>query len=141
MATKSERVKAESQRTGKAGKAKPAKAPTNNGHVAKKAAYAREELAAGGQPSRRSSRKSANHSKTDTGMVRAEKMKESSPQTPAAKNRPAAEARSGKPWAPTPGGLRRSPFSGRLPPPPPLCPSFSGGLPALLVLAPLSIVG
>jgi len=50
------------------------------GHVAKKATYAREENVALEDRSRKSSRKSANRSKTDTSEVHAAQMRESTPE-------------------------------------------------------------
>ena len=50
------------------------------GHAEKKATYAREEGVALDHRSRKSSRKSANHAKTDATEVHAAQMKESTPQ-------------------------------------------------------------
>ena len=88
MTTRSQQFKSDAERT----HAKPVtpEAPTSarveHGSVAKNATYAREEHAAGTQPSRRSTRKSANHAKTDTGEVRAEQMKQAAPTNQARKN-------------------------------------------------------
>lgn len=82
MATRSEQYKANAQRTGaaKAKKAKRAKASKpgsplasrsrNKKGASKKATYALEEQK--GRPSRKSTRKSANRSKPDAGLTRAQ---------------------------------------------------------------------
>ncbi len=83
MPTRSEQFRADAQRTGSASASQHAAtdAPHEpNGHAERKATYAREAQPANGQPSRRSTRKSANHAKTDTGVVRAEQMKENTPE-------------------------------------------------------------
>lgn len=74
--------------------ARRSEADTNNGtgHVGKKATYAREApVADGATPSRRSTRKSANHSKTDTGKVRTEQMRQATPDNQARKSRARAQ--------------------------------------------------
>lgn len=87
MSTRSEKFKAEAQRTGSHPPRAAAEPPQEpHGHAAKKAAYAREAQAENGQPSRRSTRKSANHTKTDTGVVRAEQMKQQTPEARYARN-------------------------------------------------------
>lgn len=94
MSTRSEAFKSEAERAGRAAKktrTTPAEPTPEHGHVAKKAAYAREEIAPAARPSRRSTRKSANRTKTDTGMVRSEQMKESTPEVRARKSRARAQ--------------------------------------------------
>ncbi len=51
-----------------------------SGHVAKKATYAREENVATEDRSRKSTRKSANHAKTDASEIHAVQMKENTPE-------------------------------------------------------------
>ncbi len=86
MSTRAERFKAEAQRTGAAATA-PQTAPHEpHGHVEKKAAYAREAPVESGRPSRKSTRKSANRTKTDVGEVRAEQMRENTPEAQFARN-------------------------------------------------------
>lgn len=87
MPTRSEQFKADAQRTGSVPPRAAAEAPHEpHGHAAKKATYAREAPAESGQPSRRSTRKSANRAKTDTGVVRAEQMKQQTPEAQFARN-------------------------------------------------------
>jgi hypothetical protein len=71
MSTRSQRFKADAQRTHAAvpNEAKPAVPRAENGAVAKNA-----------------TRKSSNHAKTDVGEVRAEQMRQASPETHARKN-------------------------------------------------------
>jgi len=80
MPTRSEQFKADAQRTSSAAR-RAAEPPKEEpaGHAEKKAAYAREAQPETGNPSRKSTRKSANRTKTDTGVVRAEQMKENTP--------------------------------------------------------------
>ena len=91
MATKSERVHAEEQKHGPTPKAKKRakarktradklSAPHENVHAGKKASYAREEPAADGRKSRKSSRSSANRSKPDTNLTLREQRAKSSPE-------------------------------------------------------------
>jgi hypothetical protein len=82
MATRSQQFKADAQRTGSAPPRDAAEAQPQepHGHAEKKATVAREAQAESGQPSRKSTRKSANHAKTDTGVVRAQQMKQSTPE-------------------------------------------------------------
>ena len=88
MSTRAQKFKSEAQRTHAAAPAEPAaiEALPEHGHVAKNAHYAQETVAPGTRPSRRSTRKSANHAKTDTGEARAERMKQSTPETTARRN-------------------------------------------------------
>jgi hypothetical protein len=83
MATRSEQFRAKTQRDAAAARTE-ASAETRphaeHGHVEKKATYAHEEGVALEHRSRRSSRKSANHAKTDTTMIHAEQMKQGTPQ-------------------------------------------------------------
>ena len=109
MSTRSERFKADAQRTGAAAKSKP-KPPTSkkrskrpaaeaNGSAEKKAAYARdtteatEKPAQPARPSRKSTRKSANHAKTDTGEMRAQQMRENTPEAKAARSKAHSKGR------------------------------------------------
>ncbi|WP_146646336.1 hypothetical protein [Labilithrix luteola] len=76
MATRSEARRAQSERTGvvkpqKARKLAQRKAAVHHddARVAKKASYALEVSAKGKRPSRKSTRKSANHIKADTNLV------------------------------------------------------------------------
>jgi hypothetical protein len=82
MATRSERFRAQAQQEAAAARtaATAPKAPhAEGGHVEKKATYAHEEGVAIDQRSRKSSRKSAHHAKTDTGVLHAEQMKQNTP--------------------------------------------------------------
>jgi hypothetical protein len=82
MATRSEQFRADAQRTGKKKKRKnpEAKKPTRaKSHAAKKATYALEE-AGGKRPSRKSSRKSANRAKPDSGLNIREEIQKGSPE-------------------------------------------------------------
>lgn len=88
MATKSERVRAEAQRSDSHAKPTSTRADSGEppharkaGHAEKKATYAREEQSTTGRPSRKSSRKSANHAKTDAPLVHAEQMRENTPES------------------------------------------------------------
>jgi hypothetical protein len=83
MATRSEQFKAEAERKHPssahvAGETKPT-AP--HGHAEKKAAYAREAQPADAQPSRKSTRKSANRAKPDTTLQHSVQMKENTPES------------------------------------------------------------
>lgn len=82
MSTRSEQFKAEAQRTGSTPPRPTTEAQPQepHGHAEKKATYAREAQSEHGQPSRKSTRKSANHAKTDTGRVRAEQMEQNTPE-------------------------------------------------------------
>ena len=93
MTTRAEQFKSDAERTHAAVPTTPS-APhaAGSGAVAKNATYAREEVALGTQPSRRSTRKSATHGKTDTGEARAERMKQAPPETQARRNRVASQS-------------------------------------------------
>jgi len=82
MATRSEQFRAQTEREASTAKDAPKAAapPPPEGHAEKKATYAREEGVALDHRSRKSSRKSANHAKTDATEVHAAQMKESTPQ-------------------------------------------------------------
>lgn len=83
MATRSEQFRAQAERASSTAKDKPkveAAPHEEAGHAEKKATYAREEGVALDHRSRKSSRKSANHAKTDATEVHAAQMKESTPQ-------------------------------------------------------------
>lgn len=94
MATRSQQFKAKTEhdaatartaaRTAAAEAAAAAVAVTEatepSGHAEKKAIYAHEEGVALDHRSRKSTRKSANHAKTDSTMVHAAQMKQSAPQ-------------------------------------------------------------
>ncbi len=80
MSTRAEQFKSDAQRTGDSEAAAKPAAHEPSGSAAKRATYAREEQSATGQPSRKSTRKSANHAKTDTGALRAEQMKQNTPE-------------------------------------------------------------
>ena len=81
MSTRAEQFKAEAERAASISHNPSVEPPAHepNGHAAKKATYAREAQAETGQPSRKSTRKSANHAKTDAAMVRAQQMTQSTP--------------------------------------------------------------
>ncbi len=90
MATRSEQHHAAEQRRGWAGKtkakrSKPGVAPKHRSrakpHAAKKATYALEQTIAGTRPSRKSSRKSANRAKADSGLNLAEALSKDSPES------------------------------------------------------------
>jgi hypothetical protein len=83
MATRSQQFRAQTERDASTAKDAPKAVtppPEAAGHAEKKATYAREEGVALESRSRKSSRKSANHAKTDATVLHAEQMKESSPQ-------------------------------------------------------------
>lgn len=84
MATRSEQYRAQTERAASTAKDAPkavaAPPPEEAGHAEKKATYAHEEGVALDHRSRKSSRKSANHAKTDATEVHAAQMKESTPQ-------------------------------------------------------------
>lgn len=89
MATKSEKQRAESERKGldpKKAKRQAMKltnaekhAAHANAHAGKKATYALDPQAAPGRPSRKSTRKGANHAKPDTNLTNREQMQKGSP--------------------------------------------------------------
>lgn len=88
MATRSEQHHAEEQRRGGANKtrakrSKPGVAPKNRSrakpHAARKATYALEHTASGQRPSRKSSRKSANRAKADSGLTLTDALRKGSP--------------------------------------------------------------
>jgi hypothetical protein len=97
MATRGQRFHAEEQRANQKPKKKIAKKkPTHKkgepirvkaGTVGKKASYADEAQPAEGQPSRKSTRKSANHSKSDSNLTLREGRKKGSPEARFAKSR------------------------------------------------------
>jgi hypothetical protein len=82
MSTRAEKFKADAQRTGSVPPSATTEAAPQapHGHAAKKATYARETQPENGQPSRKSTRKSANRAKTDTGEARAEQMRQNTPE-------------------------------------------------------------
>jgi hypothetical protein len=88
MATRSENFRAEEQRKGPraadGGARSTQKATASQEHAKthaeKKASYARELPAEGSQPSRKSTRKSANRSKPDTNLILRESRKNRSPE-------------------------------------------------------------
>lgn len=83
MATRSQQFRAQAEREASTAKdTVTAVAPPHAeaGHVEKKATYAHEEGVALDHRSRKSSRKSANHARTDATEVHAAQMKESTPQ-------------------------------------------------------------
>lgn len=82
MPTRSEQFKADAERAASISHNPAVETPPHepNGHAAKKATYAREAQADNGRPSRKSTRKSANHQKTDATMVHAQQMKQSTPE-------------------------------------------------------------
>jgi hypothetical protein len=83
MATRSEQLRAQTERAASTAKDKPkvVELPREEaGHAEKKAIYAREEGVALDHRSRKSTRKSANHARTDSTVLHAEQMQESSPQ-------------------------------------------------------------
>ena len=82
MPTRSEQFKADAQRTGSVPPAATTEAQPQepHGHAAKKAIYAREAQPENGRPSRKSTRKSANHAKTDASVVHAQQMKQNTPE-------------------------------------------------------------
>lgn len=87
MATRSQQFKAKTEHdaatartAAEAAAVAPGAAQVAAGHVEKKAIYAHEEGVALDHRSRKSTRKSANHAKTDSTMVHAEQMKQSAPQ-------------------------------------------------------------
>jgi hypothetical protein len=89
MATRSEQFRAEAERAASTAKDQPKTAAAPHepaGHVEKKAVYAHEEGVALDQRSRKSTRKSANHAKTDASEVHAQQMKQSSPEQTFARN-------------------------------------------------------
>lgn len=92
MPTRSERFKAEQQRTHSSPPRVAAAPEEPHGHAEKKATYAREAQAVSGPPSRKSTRKSANRAKTDTGVVRAEQMKQQTPEAQFARNQGGAKS-------------------------------------------------
>jgi hypothetical protein len=88
MATKAEQQRSEEQRTHGAGKHKPRVAMRkpkkaawghDKGHAAAKATHALEETAPGHQPSRESTRGSANHAKADSAFNLTEQARKGSP--------------------------------------------------------------
>ena len=97
MPTRSEQFKADAQRTHSAAPrpATETPPPEPHGHAEKKAAYAREAVPEGGRPSRKSTRKSANRSKTDTVVVHAEQMKENTPESRFARTNAHAHPKAG----------------------------------------------
>jgi hypothetical protein len=92
MATRSEQFHANEQRRGetpddqrrRAARSKPGVPLTERSrakkHAEKKATYALEETAAGAQPSRKSTRKSANRAKPDTNLTLRESLQKGSPE-------------------------------------------------------------
>ena len=84
MATRSQQFRAETER--EAAKANDAPKTTNHAshdastHLEKKAVYAHEAGVELDQRSRKSTRKSANHAKTDATVVHAQQMKQSAPE-------------------------------------------------------------
>lgn len=68
-----------------------------NAHAARKAAYALEPRAADGSASRRSTRASANHQRTDAGKLRATTMAERTPESASARAKARATRSHGKP--------------------------------------------
>ena len=84
MATRSQQFRAETEREAAKAKDTPSTAARahddGSSHTAKKATYAREEGVAPDQRSRKSTRKSANHAKTDATVVHAQQMKQSAPE-------------------------------------------------------------
>ena len=81
MATKSEQFHAEQERTAAkkatVARAKPDATTNESDRAGKKATYAFEE--AEGRPSRKSSRKAANHAKPDTGLTLREQLVKNTP--------------------------------------------------------------
>jgi hypothetical protein len=84
MATRSQQFRAETER--EAAKANDAPTTTNHAphegstHLEKKAVYAHEEGVELDHRSRKSTRKSANHAKTDATVVHAQQIKQSAPE-------------------------------------------------------------
>ncbi len=68
-----------------------------NRHAAKKASFALEGRSEEGRASRKSTRGSANHQRTDTGKLRAKSMAESKPESKAARAAATAKRSHGKP--------------------------------------------
>lgn len=68
-----------------------------NKHAAKKAAFALETRSEEGRASRKSTRGSANHQRTDTGKLRQKTMTESKPEAKAARAAATAKRSHGKP--------------------------------------------
>lgn len=99
MATRSEQFRAEAERAASTAKDQPKKtaaAPHEPaGHVEKKAIYAHEEGVALDHRSRKSTRKSANHAKTDASEVHAQQLKQSSPEQTFARNQAKASRAGG----------------------------------------------
>ena len=100
MSTRAEQFHAEEQRKARqtnirAKRSKPGVAPKDRTqakpHAEKNAAYALEETAPGTRPSRKSTRKSANRSKPDTGFNLSEQAKKGSPEATYAKSKARAE--------------------------------------------------
>jgi hypothetical protein len=83
MATRSQQYRAEAERQASTAKDAPkvvAPPAEEAGHAAKKAVYAEEAGVALDHRSRKSTRKSANHAKTDATILHAVQMKENAPQ-------------------------------------------------------------
>jgi hypothetical protein len=99
MATRSEQTHAEEQRKGprgsiRAGRSKPgvplAERSPDKEHAGRKATYALEAEREG-RPSRKSTRKSANRSKPDSGLNIREQLQKTSPEARARKSRAATQ--------------------------------------------------
>ncbi len=108
MATQSEQFHADEQRRESAKKRK--NAPRSNGsetqnvrdgarkrgHTESKATYALEPKTVGRRPSRKSTRKSANHAKSDAGLNRVEQQRKGSPDAAFRRTRARAKRPRGK---------------------------------------------
>jgi hypothetical protein len=81
MATRSEQFKAEAERKHPSSTQVETKPTAPHGHAEKKAVYAREAQATDAQPSRKSTRKSANRAKPDTTLQHSVQMKENTPES------------------------------------------------------------
>ncbi|MGH7280665.1 MAG: hypothetical protein ACRELY_04010 [Polyangiaceae bacterium] len=108
MATQSEQFHADEQRRDGAKKRKKASQANERdaqkvrgrakkkGHTESKATYALEQKTDGKRPSRKSTRKSANHAKSDAGLTRVEQQRKGSPDAAFRKSRARSKHPRGK---------------------------------------------